>query len=65
MAVTAPCKDCADREVGCHSKCEKYLEFRKECDIAREQKIRQIDEYNHEVQWLMTKYRKASRNRKK
>lgn len=25
----APCKDCADRELGCHSTCERYLEFLK------------------------------------
>lgn len=28
----APCKDCPDREVGCHSKCERYTSFRKELD---------------------------------
>ena len=27
--ILAPCKDCPDRYVGCHSKCEKYLSFRK------------------------------------
>lgn len=24
----SPCKGCASREVGCHSACEKYAEFR-------------------------------------
>ena len=23
----SPCKDCEDREVGCHGKCEKYQRF--------------------------------------
>lgn len=27
-----PCKDCQKREVGCHSKCEKYSQKRKEQD---------------------------------
>lgn len=27
--MQAPCKDCPDRVVGCHSTCEKYIEFRK------------------------------------
>ena len=25
-----PCKDCSDRVVGCHSKCDKYLATRAE-----------------------------------
>lgn len=26
---TAPCKDCKDRCVGCHSICQKYIEFQR------------------------------------
>ena len=26
--VVAPCKDCADRMMGCHGRCEKYQSFR-------------------------------------
>lgn len=33
--IEPSCKDCKERYVGCHSHCEKYLEFRK-----------QLDEYN-------------------
>ena len=33
----APCKDCADRTVGCHGKCEKYLAYRSELDAVRAQ----------------------------
>lgn len=25
--MVCPCKDCNKREIGCHSKCEGYLEF--------------------------------------
>lgn len=39
----APCKDCTDRIVGCHSYCDKYLKFAKERD--RVCKIR-----NNEIQ---------------
>ena len=31
----APCKDCKDRHIGCHSKCEKYLEYKKEVQKAK------------------------------
>lgn len=27
-----PCKGCKDRYLGCHSKCKKYIEFRKKKD---------------------------------
>lgn len=36
--MDAPCKDCPDRVVGCHSSCEKYKAFREECDRNREQR---------------------------
>lgn len=28
--MKAPCKDCENREVGCHSKCEEYIEWKTE-----------------------------------
>lgn len=34
--MRAPCKDCKDRELGCHSKCEAYIEWAKEHEEARE-----------------------------
>ena len=27
MGLSAPCKDCVDRAVGCHSTCDKYKQF--------------------------------------
>jgi len=30
MSAQAPCLDCNDRELGCHSKCRLYLKFIKE-----------------------------------
>ena len=35
--MTAPCKDCPDRHYKCHSECERYKEFRKQCDDVRKQ----------------------------
>ena len=31
------CKDCKDRYIGCHDRCEKYQQFKKENEIKREQ----------------------------
>lgn len=41
MSKTAPCKDCSDRHPNCHSKCEKYKEFRRELE-ARAEAIRKL-----------------------
>lgn len=30
--MTAPCKDCPDRSLGCHASCGKYIEYRKTQD---------------------------------
>ena len=27
MGLSAPCKDCVDRDVGCHSTCDQYKKF--------------------------------------
>ena len=29
MKIHAPCRDCPDRALGCHSKCERYAEYKK------------------------------------
>lgn len=30
--MTCPCKGCTNREIGCHSKCSKYIEWKAEWD---------------------------------
>ena len=30
--IKSPCQYCKDREIGCHSKCNKYKEYRKAVD---------------------------------
>ena len=32
----SPCLDCADREPGCHGRCEKYKDFRRDVDAYEE-----------------------------
>ena len=50
----SPCKDCKERQVGCHSTCEKYLEWNKKWVDNKikisEQKylMKQID--SHEIE---------------
>ncbi len=30
--MMSPCKDCTERKIGCHSKCELYKQFREEVE---------------------------------
>lgn len=36
MKIKAPCKDCENRYVGCHDRCKKYQEYKKQSDEERE-----------------------------
>lgn len=40
-----PCKDCPNREIGCHSKCEKYIQFKNDLkkDKAKEKAEKKIE----------------------
>jgi hypothetical protein len=42
--MKAPCQDCTDREVGCHSSCDKYKAFKQKCDELRELRNRKKQE---------------------
>ena len=35
--INPPCKDCADRTIGCHSGCEKFKEFQAKQAERREE----------------------------
>lgn len=36
MVIDAPCRNCKDRVLGCHDKCERYSAYRKRLDEIRE-----------------------------
>lgn len=41
--LKAPCKGCADRHLGCHASCDRYIEYKTE--HAKQQTfIRRLDE---------------------
>lgn len=37
--MMGPCKDCEYRNVGCHSTCEPYLEYKEQTEKAREARM--------------------------
>lgn len=39
--MSAPCKDCTRRELGCHAKCPEYVENAAEREAAREQYLKE------------------------
>lgn len=46
VSIIAPCKDCADRHMACHSSCEKYLSYKEQLDLVRDSKsaLKMIDD---------------------
>lgn len=44
----APCKGCEDRQVNCHSCCEKYLTYKEESEEEK-RKMRENREKNNAV----------------
>ena len=43
VIMKPPCRECQFREVGCHSKCESYIQWRVQLDKYNEQKNIQND----------------------
>lgn len=41
----APCKDCTDRVLGCHSHCKKYLSYTEENERRKEAHRKECNEY--------------------
>lgn len=58
--MKAPCKDCDKRYVGCHGRCEKYLEFSK-ANQKRLELIQKENEYNQYQSELSIRIRKHTR----
>lgn len=47
VIMKTPCRECQFREVGCHSKCESYIQWRALLDKYNEQKNMQGDAYKY------------------
>ena len=41
--IQAPCKGCADRQLHCHSSCEKYIAFEKESKDLRQKRLKAME----------------------
>lgn len=48
----APCKDCKDRQLGCHDKCNKYLGFKIENEKTKNMIRESKREHNLHIEYL-------------
>lgn len=53
--MIAPCKDCPDRVVGCHGKCEKYQAYRVEVDELKLERAKKNYEHDPVNAYLRTR----------
>lgn len=62
--INSPCKDCKNRYLGCHSECEKYIEYKeKKITQGKVLKTQKINAYNVDS-YFKTKIEKE-KNRKR
>lgn len=60
--IDSPCKECKERFLGCHSKCEKYIEYKeKKITQGRELRNNKINAYNVDIYFR----KKTEKNRKR
>ena len=45
------CKDCPDRHVGCHSKCEKYAKDKMRNDLAKLRRKKEYEKFSVHVSY--------------
>lgn len=62
--MIAPCKDCAERFVGCHASCPQYAKFKAGCEERREArtKLHPIADYTIDI---TKRVQKAAHRRRK
>lgn len=62
--VQAPCHDCTERTVGCHSTCEKYAKYKKDRNNLRHELKKKVYEERDMDSYVIDSVYRAQRNRK-
>ena len=57
MLVKAPCYNCEERCIGCHSICERYAEFRAYKDMIGKEHAKNVDENSFHLEQIVRKTR--------
>jgi hypothetical protein len=63
--MMSPCKDCADRVLGCHSSCESYQAYTEKVKALRERRIADCDFIGYQKEQIHKQVRKRNMRRKK
>lgn len=62
--MDAPCKDCKDRSMTCHSECEKYLLFKRERERNKQEYLKKRQGTDYRSAFTEKVIRKRMRNSK-
>lgn len=63
--MIAPCKDCAERHVGCHASCSRYAEFKAGCNAQRDARAGRYVIMDYTVDTIKKQRRLAHNRRRK
>lgn len=61
MKVQSPCKDCSDRELGCHSTCKKYMKFQEDNQAEAKAKKDFLKEHYEHIGFMAEQKRKREK----
>lgn len=61
MRVQSPCKDCSDRELGCHSTCKRYIQFQEANQAETKARRDFLKVHNEHIGFLTEQKRKRER----
>lgn len=61
MRVQSPCKDCSNRELGCHSTCKRYIQFQENTQAETKARRDFLKVHNEHVGFLTEQKRKRER----
>ena len=64
MMIESPCKDCRDRELHCHGKCEKYIEYKVAASDERKAIDRKRQKYTDVSNYIKERKEKARKRLK-
>lgn len=62
--MNVPCKDCPNRQIGCHSKCEKYQEYARFCEEQRQNRLKESAELETKLDHNRKAYRRVTQYKK-
>lgn len=61
--MLAPCKDCKERKVGCHSTCEAYKEFQRQNDVTKANRRKESDANGYVISSHLSANKKTRKRR--